>query len=867
MSEDTPALEAVENSIQLSGSMKYATRLRDRYYLVTKGQVRICAVLTVSNKMGREVLVYEAGEGQKIPSLFTWDEGKQQGYMFFLEAMDTATVRELEYEDDRQEIEQAFLEEAVGPDIYTAEGQSLDLAGWIDRLYNGRLDREERLMKAMESDRVKAENARRNLITSVFSTKNRPEYGIDTESDLYNAVSLLCDYMNVKICPYRVVRDSRGDDFSVSDIARCSHFVARKVVLGKKWYKKGGDAFIGFYKDTGLPVVCIPKASGLYLLLDIKKQITIKVEDEEAANIEDEVYVIYQHLPSKSLGFKDLLDFGFEKVRLRELVVYFVMYLLVTLIGLLLPLLNSQLFDKLIPLGSLDPIYEIGTVIIAFMIGNVFFGIVQSLSAFRFIKTVEYRIVAATMDRIFKLPQKFIDTFGSGELVNRTSAISQAFSSTVTSGITAIVGFILGLVYLWRMFKSSSHLAWRGLILSLVTALIMFLIGYLRISRERTALEYSSKANGKLYTFLSSILKVKTSGIENRVLYEFEKDNVDSVKAHLKSTKVQYTSTVFTTIMTVINTLIIYHAVIVKESDFTIGDYTAFNSAYGMFSSASGQLVSFFVTVAALIPVMDRIRPIFKEAAEDSDEIMPVGRLKGNIEINHLDFAYEDDDIPVLKDINISIKSGEFIGIVGASGCGKSTLLKCLLGFENPTRGDIFYDNTDITTIDKSELRRQLGVVLQDGKMVVGNIYTNVSLSNPNMEPQEVLELLKDVGLYEDVMKMPMGIYTSISEGGGTVSGGQQQRILLARAIANDPSILLLDEATSALDNITQTEVCKRLADRNITRVMIAHRLSTVKDCDRIYVMENGRVEEEGTYQELMDKKGLFYTYAMRQQA
>lgn len=235
-------------------------------------------------------------------------------------------------------------------------------------------------------------------------------------------------------------------------------------------------------------------------------------------------------------------------------------------------------------------------------------------------------------------------------------------------------------------------------------------------------------------------------------------------------------------------------------------------------------------------------------------------------EVNHLDFAYEEDENLVLSDISFEIEPGEFVGIVGSSGCGKSTLLKCLLGFENPTKGNIFYDSKDIVSLDKIELRRQMGVVLQDGQMVVGNIYTNVTLAAPEMDPSDALELLKEVDFYEDVNKMPMGIFTSISEGGGTVSGGQQQRILLARALANNPAILYLDEATSALDNVTQAQVCENLKDRNITRVMIAHRLSTVRGCDRIFVMDRGKIVETGNFDELMNKKGLFYELAKRQQ-
>ena len=334
----------------------------------------------------------------------------------------------------------------------------------------------------------------------------------------------------------------------------------------------------------------------------------------------------------------------------------------------------------------------------------------------------------------------------------------------------------------------------------------------------------------------------------------------------MQSTKVANIGQVFTSISTVIYTGVIFYTVIKKKQNLTLGEYTAFNSAYGMFTSATSQLVQYFVTRARLVPVLDRIRPIYEQEAETKEAASLPGKLSGSIEVDHLDFSYNEDESKVLNDITFKIEPGSFVGIVGPSGCGKSTLLKCLLGFEKPTKGKIFYDNKDVETMDKCEMRKQMGVVLQDGAMVVGNIYSNVTLAAPGMEPAEVEDLLDEVGMHEDMQKMPMGIFTAVSEGGGTLSGGQMQRVLIARALANNPSILYFDEATSALDNITQQNVCERLEKRNMTRVMIAHRLSTVKNCDRILVMDQGRIVEDGNYEELMKKEGLFYELVKRQE-
>lgn len=850
-----------DNQIILSGADKFHTTDVNAIYHVESGIVYVYVVSVIGKSVGRSMLIAEVTPGSDIPSLFRVDKTTGKGWMYRFIPQNTAKLIRLADVEDRSDYELDFVQKYLQKDSID-ESYGDQIVAW----YNARLEREAAIIEGAKKEKVASENAKESLIKSIFTSKRNLYYDVESESSLYNAMSILCDYMNLKICSYRTLVASRGNDFTPTDIARASHFVLRKVTLSKDWYRGGGSAFLTFTKEGKNPVLCIPRRSSVYVMYDIVEGKEKVVEEEEARALEEEAYIAYQHLPKESLELKDVFKFGITRMETRDIVMFFGMYIIVTLLGLLMPVINKVLYDRLIPLGEMTAIYQVGLVIFTCMVGNIFFGLVQNMSSFRAIKRMEYSIVGATYDRLFRLPQRFIDSFGTTELVSRVSSVTSVFSSTIISGATAVVGFILSFIYLIRMFNESKPLAWRGLIMAIITAIVMYIFGRLRVGRERQQLEASTKANGKLYHFLTGILKIKISGIENRSLYEFQKSNVESLKYSVRSTKIANIGSVFASIMAVLYTGFIYYTIVKKKIPLTVGSYTAFNSAYGMFTSSVTQLVQFFLTLATLVPVMDRLRPIFSEPAEHNDQMVDIGKLSGKVEVNHLDFAYEGDDNLVLSDISFEIMPGEFIGIVGSSGCGKSTLLKCLLGFEDPTKGNIFYDYKDIKSLDKIELRRQMGVVLQDGQMVVGNIYTNVTLSAPNMEPSEALELLKEVDFYDDVNKMPMGIFTAISEGGGTVSGGQQQRILLARAIANNPAILYLDEATSALDNVTQAQVCENLKARNITRVMIAHRLSTVKNCDRIFVMDRGKIVETGNYDELMNKKGKFYELAKRQQ-
>ena len=840
------------NIIELKGS--------DVYH-VDEGIVYVYVVSVVGKNVGRSMLLFEAAKGDDIPVLFKVDKTIGKGWMYRLVPKVEARLTKVSDGIDCKECEHRFLA-ACGLDAGAESDYSDAVVAW----YNDKLSKEAMIILGADKERVASETAKVSLIESIFKKKSRLVYDSETDSSLYNAMAILCEYMNLKICSYRSLVASRGNDFTPVDIARASHFVIRKITLNKRWYKEAGRAFLTFNAETKAPILCIPRKPGVYVLYDVENGIEKIVEDEEAESLEKEGYIVYQHLPKEGLSLKEVMMFGIRRMETRDIVLFFNMYLIVTLLGLLLPVINKELYDTLIPIGNMTAIYQVGLVIFTCMVGNIFFGLVQNLASFRAIKNMEYSIVAATYDRIFRLPQKFIDRFGTTELISRVNSVSSVFSSTLTSGVTAVVGFVLSLIYLTRMFHESKTLAWRGLIMAVITAIVMYMFGRTRIGRERQQLEASTSANGKLYHFISGILKIKVSGIENRSLYEFQKSNVESLKYTVRSTRIANIGNVFASIMAVCYTGFIYYTIVKRNVPLSIGEYTSFNSAYGMFTSSVTQLVQFFLTLATLVPVMDRIKPIFAEPTEHNDFVTDIGKLSGRIEVNHLDFAYEEDENLVLSDISFEIEPGEFIGIVGSSGCGKSTLLKCLLGFENPTKGNIFYDSKDIISLDKIELRRQMGVVLQDGQMVVGNIYTNVTLAAPEMEPADALELLKEVDFYEDVNKMPMGIFTSISEGGGTVSGGQQQRILLARALANNPSILYLDEATSALDNVTQAQVCENLKDRNITRVMIAHRLSTVRGCDRIFVMDRGKIVETGNFEELINAKGLFYELAKRQQ-
>ena len=297
----------------------------------------------------------------------------------------------------------------------------------------------------------------------------------------------------------------------------------------------------------------------------------------------------------------------------------------------------------------------------------------------------------------------------------------------------------------------------------------------------------------------------------------------------------------------------------------SVGNIMGFFTSFGIFSAALYKLPDCYLYYLQAKPWFERLTPILKEEPERNNSTKAIEDVSGNIDVRHLSFAYSEDAHIVLDDISFSVKAGEYLAIVGPSGCGKSTLLNLLLGFNRQDKGKIYYDNRDLDDIDKKSLRKNFGVVLQDGDLIAGSILDNILISNPDATLQDVDDVLKKVDLFDEVQQMPMGVNTLLSEGSGLISGGQKQRILIARAIVAKPKILFFDEATSALDNITQAHIVESLNKIGGTRIVIAHRLSTIINCDRIIVLNEGKIAEMGTYKELMNNKNIFYDLVQRQ--
>jgi ATP-binding cassette subfamily C protein len=463
------------------------------------------------------------------------------------------------------------------------------------------------------------------------------------------------------------------------------------------------------------------------------------------------------------------------------------------------------------------------------------------------------------------MPEKFFRSYESTQLSYRVERLSGVYISMYMCTIQIVLQGGFSLLYCKRMSDYSPALARMGLIFVLLNVIASAVIG-------QVFNEYSndkSRARGQLRTFLyqtvAGISGVRLLGAEEAVQGEYVDKYVEYINADRKYSLGQRLAPVVGILITGISTVLMYSLMVNNKVNVSIGSFMGFTAAYAAFSASMAMVGVNAMEIYSSLPTLQESADVLRMQPEQYGTGKILKKLTGKIDIDRVSFSYEKEGKPVLRNIDLHIQPGEYVAITGRSGCGKSTLLRLLLGFEQPSSGMVYYDNVSMEHLNVPELRRRMGVVLQDGGLISGTILDNIKASNRDLTNEELDRILDEVGLKEDIHALQMGILTPISEEWNTISGGQKQRILIARAIAGNPDILLMDEATSSLDNITQKYVCDSLEKHHITRIVIAHRLSTVVNCDRIIVMDNGQICEQGTYQELMDKKGVFYQLAVDQ--
>lgn len=676
-----------------------------------------------------------------------------------------------------------------------------------------------------------------------------------------DALTLILRYYHLP--PVKLPESLKNENEKLSVLCRLSGLMQRVVTLESKWHKNAFGAYLCKLKNRDEYVAVIPDAWGRYFYYDNQLHCRVRLSKKTEETLEQQAVCFYKPLPAKKLTVFELIKFGISSWSLSDHVFTYGTLLIATGIGLLLPKLSQFLFSTVIEEKQLSLLLSTMFFILSINLSMLLFNTAKTFFSNRTSVKMEVSLKSATMMRTFALPTKFYRTYSSGEILSRMEhmelvcqdIVNMLFSTTLTS--------LFSLAYIINIFDATPELVLPSLIIILVNILFFIFSTYRQTRIYQRMMEISAKNSGLGMEMISGIQKIKMSGSEKRMFSRYVMNYSQEAKIQFNPPFINKYSSVFSLAITLIGQFIIYFCTL--KAGINAAEYYSFQISYGMISGAIASLTTIGLQLSTLKPSLDMIKPMLEEIPENSEQAQEVTSLAGGIELNNISFYYDETSGNVIDDFSLKIRPKEYVAIVGKTGCGKSTLIRLLLGMEKPQKGTIYYDGRDLNLLEKRSLRQKIGTVMQDDKLFIGNIYSNIVICAPTLTLDQAWEAAELAGIADDIRAMPMGMYTLISDGSGGISGGQRQRLAIARAIAPKPSILFFDEATSALDNLTQKKVSEALDSLKCTRIVIAHRLSTIRHCDRIIVMDQGKIIEEGTYEGLIKKKGAFFDLVERQ--
>lgn len=637
----------------------------------------------------------------------------------------------------------------------------------------------------------------------------------------------------------------------------------RTVKLEDGWYRDAVGAMLGVLADSGRVVALIPTGLSGYSYFDWETGKRRRINRKNQHLFDEEAIAFYKPFPLKKLSLSSLAAYIARTLSISDYVMIALATLALSLIGLISPAITRLLFDRVLLSGNVRLLLAIAFFSVSVSVSTLLISAVKNMVTARIETKLNISVEAATMMRVMSLPADFFKKYSSGELSNRASQVGvlcKMLASTVLStGLTSL----FSLIYISQVFAYAPALVVPSLIITLATVVFSVVSSLVQMKLSTRQMELSGKESGMTYSLITGIQKIKLAGAEKRAFARWGNLYAQSAKLDYNPPAFIKLNSVISLAISLVGTIVMYGMAV--KSGISVADYYAFTTAYGMVSGAFGALAGIALNVAQIKPILTMVKPFFDTVPEVSDGKEVLTRLSGGIEMNNVSFRYTENMPLIIDNMSLKIRPGQYVAIVGKTGCGKSTLMRLLLGFEHPQKGAVYYDGKDLERIDLRSLRRRIGVVMQNGKLFQGDIYSNIVISAPWLTQDDAWEAAELAGIAEDIRRMPMGMNTIISEGTGGISGGQRQRLMIARAIAPKPKILMFDEATSALDNLTQKKVSQSLDALKCTRIVIAHRLSTIKQCDRIIVLDKGKIIEDGKYDELIEKNGFFAELVARQ--
>ena len=675
------------------------------------------------------------------------------------------------------------------------------------------------------------------------------------------AIDEILKYYHIK--PEEIPEEIRDTEDQLEYALRPHGIMRRSVELQEDWYRSAFGPMLGFYGEERLPVALLPRPFRGYSFLDPESGQRKNVDKNTARDFDLEGICFYRPLPQKKLGIPDLLLYLKSCLSMGDVLLLVGLTLLVTLVGMLMPRITRALTGPVLERGSLAMLLGAAVFLVCTLVATQLVSCLRELMMDRIRTKTSLPVEAAVMMRMIDLPAGFFRQYSSGELSSRFGAVGQLCQLLVGNVFSLGLSSLVSLLYVSQIFRYAPALVAPALLIVLLTVGIGAAAALMQMRISKEAMERGAKNDGISFALLSGIQKIKLSGAEKRAFARWADSYAQVAELSYDPPLFIKVSGVIGTAVSLAGTIVMYYLAV--KSGVSPSEYLAFNAAFGMVSGAFSALSGVALSVARIRPILDMAEPILKTEPESAERKTMVTRLSGSIELSNVCFRYGEDQPWVVDGMNLKIRPGEYVALVGRTGCGKSTLMRLLLGYEKPEKGAIYYDGRDMSKLDLRSLRRSIGAVMQSGSLFQGDLYSNIVITAPHLGLDDAWQAAELAGIAEDIRAMPMGMQTLISEGQGGISGGQKQRLMIARAVAPKPKILMFDEATSALDNKTQKKVSDALDGMKCTRIVIAHRLSTIRHCDRILVLDGGKVAEDGTYEELLEKNGLFSELVAKQ--
>lgn len=651
---------------------------------------------------------------------------------------------------------------------------------------------------------------------------------------------------------------------TVRDVARLGHFRTREIALLAGWWRGDCGPILAWNGKERRPVALLYAANS-YAIHDPQTRRVATLTPALADELSPRGVVFYPSLPAHSLTWRNLLTFGVDGSG-RDLLLLAGAGVVTALLGLALPIVGERIFDDAVPRGDRTELLGLGAVLVAVTIAAALFTVLRGMATLRLESRFDSRVQTAVWDRLISLPASFFRDYGTADLASRALAVnsmrdllSGAVSNVLPAGLFSVVNLGLLLYY-------SPPLAAVALLLVLIVVAVVFTVGARQLPLQRRIQTIQGQVAVLVLNLIHGLPTIRIAAAENRALLRWATRFAEQRRLVYRSRRVQSLLTTFNGAYPLLSTLVLFAAVAAQGGGLPVGVFIAVNVAFAQLLFGALQVSASATTLMSVGPLYQRLQPILHTVAEvDISRVSP-GELSGEIELNRVSFRYAEDGPLILDNLSLHVSPGEYVALVGPSGSGKSTLFRLLLGFEEPASGGIYYDHHDLRTVDAVAVRRQIGTVIQLGALVSGSILSNI-IGSSLLTIEDAWQAAEMAGIADDLRRLPMGLHTMVGDGGGTFSGGQRQRLLIARAIAHRPRIILFDEATSALDNISQEIVSRSLDGLHATRIVIAHRLSTIMHADRIVVVQGGHIVQSGTYQELLAQPGLFAELAHRQMA